>query len=369
MESMPKPALVVGLMSGTSADGVTAVLLEISPAGARVLREETTPYPSKLRAKVLNAFELRAPELSRLNMELGGVFAGAATRILRKAPRSVRVIGSHGQTIWHGPRDNPPHTLQLGEPAVIAERTGLPVVADFRPRDIAAGGQGAPLVPAFEEFLFASGPMRLLQNIGGIANVSAAGKGRVWTAFDTGPGNCLMDLAVGLATKGRQSMDKNGVLAGRGRPDATKVERLLKAPFFAKAPPKSLERQEFGEAFLRAHFPTPTASRLPDLLATLSWFTARSIADAYHRFVFPRWKPHDVIVSGGGAKNSVLMRHLKGLLGPLPVRVSDEAGLPAMAKEAACFAWMAWRALNGKTNNCPRATGARGRRILGKITR
>ncbi|MDE2490145.1 MAG: anhydro-N-acetylmuramic acid kinase, partial [Elusimicrobia bacterium] len=186
--------LAVGLMSGTSADGVTAALVDVAAREVRVRRFETYPYAPALKRRVLDAPNLRTPELSRLNFALGAEFARAALRIARGTRPAV--IGSHGQTVWHGPDDAPPNTLQIGEAAVIAERTGLPVVADFRPRDVAAGGQGAPLIPAFDLFLFGSGPLRAVVNLGGIANVSLVGRGRLFAAFDAGPANAPLDEAV-----------------------------------------------------------------------------------------------------------------------------------------------------------------------------
>lgn len=356
---MKKGTLAVGLMSGTSADGVTAALARFSGKKVEVLRLRTFPYPPALRKKLLNATELKTPELSRLNFELGERFAAAAAAVSKGA--RPEVIGSHGQTVWHGPYMRPPNTLQLAEPAVIAERTGLPVVADFRTRDMAAGGQGAPLVPAFDEFLYASGPMRALQNIGGIGNVTLAGRGKIWTAFDTGPGNGLMDLAVRLATKGRKTMDENGRLAARGKADPHLVMEMFKHPYFKKRAPKSLDKDDFGEAFLRRHF--RSLKDLPFVLATLNLFTAASISGSYE--TFPRLS--EVVVAGGGALNPVLMRNLRVMLDPVPVVTSDKHGLPVMAKEAVCFAWLALRAFHGRTNNSPRATGARGPRVLGKL--
>lgn len=353
-------------MSGTSADGVTAALVEFKGRRVRVLRCQTIPYAPFLRAKVLRAGTLTTPELSRLNVELGEAFAHAALKIMPRSPR-ISVIGSHGQTVWHGPDDAPPNTFQLGEPSVIAERTGVPVVADFRPRDMAAGGQGAPLMPAFDEFLFSRGPLRAIQNIGGIGNVSFVGQGKLWSAFDTGPGNGLMDLAVRLATGGRAAMDKDGRLASRGKPDLEKVERLLRHPYFQRLPPKSLDKDFFGEAFLRENFAPVNRRRLPDILATLALLTALSIAQSYQRFAPKKKRLAEVVVSGGGALNPVLMRRLKELLSPVSVVTSEKYALPVMAKEAACFAWLARRAKLGQTNNCPQATGARGRRVLGKI--
>ncbi len=353
-------------MSGTSADGVTAVLARFGTGSCEVLKEKTFPFSPALRRRVLEAPRLAAPELSRLNFELGAAFAAAALRVIGRGPRP-EVIGSHGQTVWHGPDASPPNTLQLAEPSVIAERTGIPVVADFRPRDMAAGGQGAPLVPAFDEFLYGRGPLRGLQNIGGIANLSVAGGGKLWTAFDTGPGNSLLDTAAAIATGGRLAFDLDGGLARRGQPDESLITRLLSDPFFRKTPPKSLDRGSFSENFLRRNFSPAKGRNYPDILATLTLFTARSIEDSYRRFVLPRWKLSEILVSGGGALNPVLMDHLSRLLSPIPVRPSSARGMPVMAKEAACFAWLALRAVRGQSNHCPKATGARGARILGKI--
>ncbi len=357
--------LAVGLISGTSADGVTAALVDIGNSSVQVLRCETYPYSKALRQSVLAAPQLKTPALSALNFALGAAFAEAALKVSRG--RKPAVIGSHGQTVWHGPDEAPPNTLQLGEAAVIAERAGVTVVCDFRPRDIASGGQGAPLMPAFDEFLFAQGPLKALQNIGGIGNVAVVGRGRTWTAFDTGPGNGLMDQAVRLATSGRRHMDEDGRLAAKGKADERKVARLLRLEYFSRKPPKSLERLFFGESFLKKHFGRITERRLPDVLATLALFTARGVRDSYDRFIFPKHRLTELVLSGGGALNPVLVRRLWELFKPLPIVVSDKYGVPLMAKEAACFAWLAARAIKGLPNNCPAATGAKGPRILGKI--
>ncbi|HXT01771.1 MAG TPA: anhydro-N-acetylmuramic acid kinase [Elusimicrobiota bacterium] len=355
--------LAVGLMSGTSADGVTAALVELSATGVEVKRCETYPYHPRLKRRVLDAPSLRAPELSLLNFELGRSFADAAAKISRGSRPSV--IGSHGQTVWHGPGAAVPNTLQIAEPAIIAERMRLPVVADFRTRDMAAGGQGAPLVPAFDLFLFGRGPRRAVVNVGGISNVSIVGEGRLHSAFDTGPGNALMDEAVRRATLGRSEMDRGGRLAARGRVDAATLTRLLSHPFLQKAPPKSLDRTTFGPKLLDGRFPRVGAKNLPDVLATLAELTACSI---WTGVVEHGGKPvSEVVVSGGGALNDHLMRRLSMLFFPVAVTTTAAHGLPVMAKEAACFAWLAARAVDGRPNNCPAATGARGARILGKI--
>lgn len=353
----------VGLMSGTSADGVTAVLADVGPSGVRVLRTLTRRYPPALKRLVLGGPALAAPELSRLNFALGHAFADAALAVARGARPAV--IGSHGQTVWHGPDDSPANTLQLAEPAVIAERAGVTVVADFRPRDMAAGGQGAPLVPAFDLFLYGAGPLKAVLNVGGIANVSLVGGGRLHAALDTGPGNALMDEAVRRATAGRREYDDRGRLAARGRVDHAALRRMLRAPYFLRPAPKSLDRTSFGPAFLDKHLPRPTRKNLPDLLATLAELTAVSIwLGVLENAPGP---VGEILVSGGGALNAHLMRRLAALFAPARVTTTASRGLPVMAKEAACFAWLAARALQGRPNNAPAATGAAGPRVLGKI--
>ncbi|MFI5350192.1 MAG: anhydro-N-acetylmuramic acid kinase [Elusimicrobiota bacterium] len=359
-----KRRLAVGLMSGTSADGVTAALVEISANTVRVKRCETYPYRPRLKQRVLDAVNLRAPELSLLNFELGNSFAEAALKI--SGGERPFVIGSHGQTVWHGPNAVPPNTLQIAEPSLIAERTGIPVVADFRPRDMAAGGQGAPLVPAFDLFLFGRGPRRAVVNIGGISNVSFVGGGRLYSAFDAGPGNALMDEAVRRATHGRSEMDRGGRLAARGRIDTKTLARMLAHPYFMKAPPKSLDRTTFGPGLLDRYFPRVSSKELPDVLATLAELTARSLWFGILENAPDGAPLTEVVVSGGGALNARLMR-LAAMFSPVPVTTTAAHGLPVMAKEAACFAWLAARALDGKPNHCPAATGASGVRVLGKI--
>jgi len=354
------PRLAVGLMSGTSADGVTAALVSLGTREIRVLRHRTYPYSSSLKKRVLGAPELTVAELSRLNFELGEAFAAAALKIAGRA--KVALIGSHGQTVWHGPNAVPPNTLQIAEPAVIAERTGVVTVADFRPRDMAAGGQGAPLVPAFDLFLYGAGPLTAVINIGGISNATILGRGKIHAAFDAGPGNALMDEAVRRATKGRLDYDRGGRLAARGHVDEKMLKRLLAHSYFLKAPPKSLDRSTFGPALLDRLYPSLTATSLPNALATLCELTARSLwLGVLENAPGPL---AGVVISGGGALNAHLMRRLRALFTPAPVGITE---IPVMAKEAACFAWLAARTLDGKTGNAPAATGSRGARILGKI--
>ena len=361
--------LAMGLMSGTSCDGVSAAVVEFRGRTLRVLAERTTPYPTRVSRLLRRGPRLSATELSSLNMELGEQFARAARRLLKAAdisPRRIHVIGSHGHTIYHGPRDLVPSTLQIGEPSVIAQRTGVPVVSDFRPGDIAAGGEGAPLVPYFDEAFFGGGGARALQNIGGIANVTVVGRGLRTRAFDTGPGNCLMDLVAQRASHGRLRYDAHGHLARRGRIDSRAVARLWRHPYFRQPPPKSTGRERFNETLLRHAF-GPRLTRAPeDVLATLTYFTAYSIAESLRRFVPHRLR--EVIVSGGGVRNRTLMAHLARLLAPIPVRSIERYGIPAQAKEPAAFAYLALRALQGRVNHLPQTTGARRACVLGSIT-
>ncbi len=361
--------LSLGLMSGTSADGVSVALVRVEGRSLRVLADDTFPYPRGLRERVLGAGEARAAELCSLNFELGRTFARAAKRFLqgRRLRGRLEVAGSHGQTVIHLPEGRAPSTLQLGEPAFLAEELGVPVVSDFRPRDMAAGGEGAPLIPFFDEFVFGAGPARVLQNIGGIANASLAGRGVETFGFDTGPGNCLMDLAARRLSGGRLAYDRGGALALRGRPDEARARDLLRLPFFSRRPPKSLDRSSFGPGFLARYFPA-RGKRPRDLMATATYFTALSIADAYRRFVFPRVRVREAVLSGGGSLNRALVSYLRRLLHPLPVRIISDFGIAPLAKEPAAMALMAALAIEGRVNHCPKATGARGPRVLGKIT-
>lgn len=338
-------------MSGTSADGVSAALVRIGPGRrVRVLRHLTLPFTRAEQARILALKDASAAELSEANFELGRRFADAARRVMRGA--RPRVIGSHGQTVWHSPGR---HTLQVGEPSIIAELTGVDVVADFRPRDVAAGGQGAPLVPFFDDFVFGgTRERRCLLNIGGIANVTLVGGGKPAVAFDTGPGNCLIDDAVRRLTRGRETFDRGGRRARAGRIDGRLLERWLAHPYFKKRPPKSTGRELFGSVKSRPS---------DDVIATLTVFTAVTIAGALRRFS----APSEVIVSGGGVFNETLMDHLGWLLAPVPVRSSAAYGLHPLAKECAAFALLASRAIEGKPNTLPSATGARRAVVAGKI--
>jgi anhydro-N-acetylmuramic acid kinase len=370
------PRRIVGLMSGTSADGVDAALVEVTGAGettrVRLLDFATRPYTPALRVRVVAAGEADAAEVTRLHYELGEEFARAALAVVEPARRRglpAHLVGSHGQTIRHHPRPaagGQAATLQIVEPAVIAERTGLPVIADFRPRDVAAGGEGAPLVPLVDWLLFrVPGRVRALLNIGGIANVTVVGDRPDETrAFDVGPGNMPLDATVTAWTGGTETFDRGGRRAAAGRLHAAVVRELLGHPFLAARPPKSTGRETFGRAFvgpLLARF----AGREADLLRTLTRFVAEGIADGIRRHV---GRPVDeVVVSGGGASNPLLLADLGDALGATPVRLLTELGMDPDAKEAIAFAVLANETLFARPGNVPAATGADGPRILGKI--
>jgi len=373
---------VIGLMSGTSADGVDAALLEIEGAPPtlqwKLLCHRTYPHSPVLRAEI---FACMRPEnagvdrLCALNFMLGEAFASAALRLAADAALpmdSVNLIGSHGQTLWHIPVGETPSTLQLGEAAVIAERTGVQVVNNFRTRDMAAGGQGAPLV-AFADALILTLPsrVRICQNIGGIANLTWLPPGEPGGAFafDTGPGNMLLDAAAQRISCGRLRCDLDGTLAGSGSVDEDLLEDWLESePYFRQAPPKTTGREMFGAAY-EEHLQEEAARRgldKNDYMATLTALTARSIADACCRFL-PRF-PQEIILSGGGALNPVLVRMLQGALSPAQLRLSDDLGLPSSAKEAAIFAILAYESWHLRPANLPAATGARHPVVLGSFT-
>jgi anhydro-N-acetylmuramic acid kinase len=384
--------LAVGLMSGTSMDGIDAALVRLAgPAEqprARLLAFVTLPYPPEVRRWILHVATgdpASAGEISQLNFLLGEFFAKAALRVCRAAhvlSRRVSVIGSHGQTIYHQGRPElilghkaalGPNTLQIAEPAVIAERTGAPVVADFRTADVAAGGQGAPLVPMVDYLLLrdaVKGTVAL--NIGGIANVAvipAKAKPVDVFGFDTGPGNMVSDALVRLFTNEREHYDSGGRVAALGKVNESILADALDHPFFLQPPPKSAGREQFGRAFVERYFRSRRRARFEDLLRTSLELTARTIAGALARFVFPQVKIHRLIVSGGGAHNRLLVKRLAEMLPHLTVELSSRYGLPVDAKEAIAFAVLADRTLHGLPGNLPRVTGARRAVVLGKIVR
>ena len=354
--------IALGCMSGTSCDGLTIAAVQIKPF--KVLAFKNYPYSAALQKQLLTACELRAPQLSELHFKLGKLYAQKAALFLKTHtinPAQIFCVGMHGQTIYHGPKDPTPNTLQIAEPSFLAELLGRPVVSNFRPRDMVLGGSGAPLMPFFDEYIFGKSSPKILLNLGGIANLSVVGKNIKTYGFDCGPANTLMDIACQKYL--HKPFDKNGALAAQGTPDKKLVNKLLQQKFFKQKPPKSLDKNAFGAAYLQKYF---SSKNCIDLLATLNYFTAACVALAIKKFI-PLKQQKELIVSGGGAFNKTLLKNLRHLTG-LRVSTSDKYALPAQAKEAAAFALFATLALQGKPNHCPHATGARKQTILGQIT-
>ena len=373
--------IVAGVMSGTSADGINVALLDVRgrrPA-FELLGHLEFPFPPAVRRAILaamNGENARVADLARLNFLLGHLYSGAVRAAARKYRRRVELVGCHGQTLYH---QGEPQvflgrrlavTWQTGEAAVIAARVGAPVVSDFRPSDMAAGGKGAPLVPLLD-YLFYRDPRvsRIAQNIGGIANftaIPARARPQQVIAFDTGPGNMVMDAVMELLFQ--RPYDRDGRIAGRGRVLDEPVQELLRRPFFRRPPPKTAGREEFGREFVADFLRRCGRARKEDVVATATALTAHSIADAIRRFLRGRYS--EFIVSGGGAQNPTLLRMLREAVKPLGLRLrlSDEFGLPGDAKEAVAFAVLAYQTWRHRTANIPAATGALRPAILGKIS-
>ena len=426
---MPKnPLLVLGLMSGTSADGIEAALVRISGAPPNLKSnlegQASLPIPKPIRQKILQIAEgtpIPAAEISQLNFRLGALFAEAAISTCKKlhVPISrLDLIASHGQTIFH---QGPPipylgaatsSTLQIGEPSIIAARTGITTIGDFRPADMAAGGQGAPLVPFADYLLYRHEKFgRVSLNLGGIANVTvipAHAKPQDVFAFDTGPANILIDALISHFTHGRQRYDKDGAFAKRGQISRELMRTLLRDPYLRQRPPKSTGREYFGGEYVKELIALGHRYRLSpsDLICTTTMFSAVSVIDALHRFVFPKHKISEIIVSGGGAQNPVILQTLSAFAitgtnprdlytaaaprkisivmyeagassrppTPVPkhalvsVRSSSTLGVPTEAKEAYAFALLAYETFHHRPSNLPSATGATGPAILGKIS-
>ena len=406
----PKGMLVVaGVMSGTSADGINVALVRVgetrggagqrsgtaSVVGGRQYAGRTLqllghvefPYAKQVRSAVLgamNAEEISVAELARLNFLLGELYADAVLSAQRRFRVKSELVGCHGQTLYHQGEPKPflgrtlATTWQTGEAATIAARVGVPVISDFRPADMAVGGKGAPLVPFLDYLLFADSPGgRVVQNIGGIANLTAipagAGASDV-VAFDTGPGNMVMDAVTEQLFS--RPYDRGGKIAASGEALDRVIDDILRRPFFRRSPPKAAGREEFGREFVREFFESCGRARKQDVVATATALTARSIADAVQRFVVKassggRNQPYaEMILSGGGAKNPTLVRMLSNQLAALGIKIrfSDEFGLPSEAKEAVAFAMLAYETWHRRPSNLPSATGAKRAAVLGKIS-
>ena len=382
---------VIGMISGTSADGIDVALVRISgrPPALRARLEGFAcfPYPPQVRREILRIAAGEATssgDVARLNVLVGELFAAAALRACRKfrvSPRRVHLIGSHGQTIFHQGRPAPflgsrriAATFQIGEPAVIAARTGIPTVGDFRPADLAAGGQGAPLVP-FVDYLLYRHPRRgrVALNIGGIANLTAIPPGarpQDVFAFDTGPGNMVIDALIARITRGRQRFDRDARMARRGKVFPGLMAKFRLHPFFFAAPPKSAGREEFGAEYLNPilQWAKQYRVRREDLMYTATILTPLTILAAIHRWVAPRMRVDDLIVSGGGAHNPLVMQWLREAKPGVKIIPSGEFGMPEDAKEAFAFAVLAYENYHGRPANLPAATGAARPVVLGKLS-
>src|SRR6516225_8680971 len=388
---MPSPAkLVLGMMSGTSADGIDAALVRISGAPPRLkirlVNHTQQPFTPEVRNEILRAAEqnpLTPGEWSQLHTRLGHIYAQAALAACKKfqiSPRKINFIGNHGQTIFHQGRASNflggrgAFKLKHGEGSTIANLTGITTVSDFRPADMALGGEGAPLVPFADYALYRHRKLgRVSLNIGGIANLTvipANAKPREVSAFDTGPGNMLIDALVRELTGGRQRYDKDARFARKGHLHPELLAHLLREPYLELRPPKSTGREYFGAAYVKKILVRAGRYRLKphDLVHTVTVFTAASIAAALQRFVLPIAKISQLIVSGGGAQNPLLMAQLTALLPEIAVLPSSRLNVPTHAKEALAFALLAYETFHRRPSNLPTATGARGPAILGKIS-
>jgi anhydro-N-acetylmuramic acid kinase len=373
---------IIGLMSGTSLDGIDAALVKVEEGGELFTTELisfiTLPIPASIKEELMKAFTIEnsnSAMLCSLNFKLGRLFGEAALKVCEKVHfpiENVDAIGSHGQTIYHIPVAGDGlerSTLQLGEPAVIAYLTNTLVVSNFRSMDMAAGGEGAPLVPYAEYLLYKNGKTRALQNIGGIGNVTvlpSSGNLNEVVAFDTGPGNMVIDELTKRLTG--KPFDDNGELAAKGQVHHSLIQEWMRHPFFELSPPKSTGRELFGAQFvnelMRKHGELPTE----DLLATATYFTVESIAFHYEKFLFPTASIDEIIIGGGGSYNKTMLHMLKKRLPKSKVLIQEDLGLSSEAKEAIAFALLAHETICHRPSNVPSATGATEQVILGSIT-
>jgi anhydro-N-acetylmuramic acid kinase len=378
-QNTKKPSRIIGIMSGTSHDGADFVLAETgfiknssNPFQAKLLAHLHQPYGTSMKEQIRRSFFGDAELICGLNFALGEFYARGVIKLLQRTGipyKTIDAIASHGQTIYHVPPGNKKRgsTLQIGEASVIAERTGIATISDFRTRDMAAGGQGAPLVPITDYLLFnKKGVARAIVNIGGMANVTIIqGKQEDTIAFDMGPGNALIDEAMRIVSRYIKSYDRNGAFARSGKCHRHLRKKLSSHPYLKKRPPKSTGRETFGEAMVRHIFSTYRKAPHEDIVATLTHFTSESI----HRAIIP-YRPDEVILSGGGTKNSFLMSllHDRFQESSIPVHTISEYGIPSEAKEALSFAILGYLTLKGMPGNIPSATGAERAVVLGKIT-
>lgn len=383
---------VVGMMSGTSVDGIDAALVEISGESSRphikLLAFENLPFPGPVREEIFKLFRpenATACRVGYMNFLLGELYAKSALSVIAKAglsPADVDLIGSHGQTIWHEPnpcgKDGFPirYTVQIGEGSVIAQRTGITTITDFRVADMAAGGQGAPLVPYSEYLLYRrEDETILLQNIGGIGNITVlpagAGPEDVY-AFDTGPGNMIIDTVISALTNGRLTYDADGAMAASGTVNEELLSMLKQESYYTQAPPKSTGRELFGTQYTAGILKWKNSHNISDqdIIATVTDLTAWSIADAYERFILPKHRASELIVGGGGSYNQALLTFLSRRFSTyrVTVKTQEDIGLSSDAKEAVAFALLADRCIREQSGNLPSVTGADRSVVMGKIS-
>lgn len=378
--------IVAGVMSGTSADGIDVAMVRVEGGGFRLrfelLLHQHSAYPKPVRQAVLqamNAGSASVADLSRLNFRLGELYANAVEKARQSgAAKHLELVGCHGQTIYH--QGQPQSylgkptacTWQIGEGAVVAARLGVPVVSDFRPADMAAGGKGAPLVPFLDYVVFRDRRAgRIVQNLGGIANLTAIPAGAAAqdvTAFDTGPGNMVIDQFMQILFG--KPFDRNGQAAAQGKVLQPMLDAMLRDPYLKRHPPKTAGREDFGREYVEALLRRHRSASKPDLIATATAFTAQSIAQALKAFVLPKSTYRDYVVSGGGSRNKTLLRILTEETSRLGLRLcqSDDFGIPSQAKEAVAFALLAYQTWRRQPGNIPSATGAGRPVVLGKVS-
>lgn len=376
---------IAGIMSGTSLDGIDVAIVDITGSGFKakinVLTSHSIPYPRRVREALLGISNANThtSDISRLNFLLGELYAEAVEETAERGNiplSSIKLIGCHGQTIYHDGFGSPylgkkvANTLQIGESSVISERTGISVISNFRERDVAAGGKGAPLVPYLDYLLLrARGRGRVAVNIGGIANLTAIppnSSTERLIAFDTGPGNMVIDQLVSRITLGRQTFDRDGTIAAAGQIDPKLLNKLLRDKYLRAKPPKTAGREQYGSEFVGKLLDTELSSE--DLIATATALTAESIALGIRNFVMPEMRVDEIFVSGGGVHNPTLLGMLRKAMDPIPVLETTEAGLDVDAKEAVAFAVLAYETHHQRPSNVPQATGAKRSVILGKVT-
>ncbi len=374
--------MVIGLISGTSMDGIDTALVRINGSGfdtsIELLDFASYPYENRVRFALQEINNLSARELSDLNFVVGEAFSDATISIIEKAgltPDEIDLVGSHGQTIYHNPPSNESEfssTLQIGEADVIVEKTGITTIADFRTRDMALGGEGAPLVPYVDYLLFKeTGRVKIALNIGGIANSTLVTSDLEEVfAYDSGPGNMLIDDIVRIHTNGEKNYDYNGMFASGGEVEYKILDNLLNNDYYKKPPPKTTGREKYGrkEAEKLYKLVENKSFNLEVLISTLVQFTVDTIYNSYEDFIFSKWKIDEVILSGGGAFNPVMVERLKEKLKPIPLTISDKYNIPADSKEAIAFAILANETIFTNYSNLPNVTGARSGAPLGKIS-